>query len=73
MVFLLKKKMFFGIVFFKISHHKVFSPLFIALIKFWFGLILSFVGNRNLSLYQSTIYMTMNLNVSTNCLSNKLL
>ena len=58
-----------------ISHHKVLSLPFIALVKFWFELILSFFffffffcGNRNLSFYQNTVYMAMNLNMPTNCL-----
>ena len=55
------------------SHHKVFSLPFIALVEFWFELIFSFFGNRNLSLYQNTIYMAMNLNMPTNYLSGKLL
>jgi len=33
--------MCFGILFSKISHHKVFLLPFIALVEFWFGLILS--------------------------------
>ena len=36
-------------------------------------LILGFLRNRNLSLYQNIIYMTMNLKMSTNFLSDKLL
>ena len=41
----------FGIVFFNFSSQSLLSP-FIALVEFWFGLILSFFfGNRNLDLY----------------------
>ena len=45
----------------------------VVLVEFWFESIQSFFGNRNLSFYQNTIYMTMNLNMPTNCLSNNLL
>ena len=65
--------MCFGIVFFLISCHKIFSLPFITLVEFWFRLILGIFWNRNLSLYQNTFYVAMNLDMPTNCLSNKLL
>ena len=58
---------------FLISHHKVFFLPFTSLVEFWFGLILSFFGNRNLYLYPNTMYMAMNLNMPTNFLNIKLL
>ena len=43
----------------------------IALVVFWFGLILSFFANSDLSLYQNIIYTAMNLTMPTNCLGIK--
>ena len=63
---------------FLIFHHKDFSLSlsFIVLVEFWFELILTFfllLIKRNLSLYQNTFFIVMNLNMPTNCLNNKLL
>ena len=65
--------MCFGIVFFKFPITNSSRSLSLVAFEFRFGLILSFFENRNLSLYQNTIYnMAMNLNMPTNCLNNKL-
>ena len=62
--------------FYNFSLQSLLSPFYIDLVEFWFRLVLSFFffffGNRNLSLYQNTINMVMNLNIPTNYLNNNL-
>ena len=56
--------MCYGIVFFKFPITES-SLSFVGLVEFWFGLILNFFGNKNLSLFKNIIYMAIILNMPT--------